>query len=49
MPRFVELYLDGRLRLDEMISVRLKLAEVNAAFEKMKAGEVARCVIGFDS
>ena len=47
MPRFVDFYLDGRLKLDEMISNRLKLDEVNSSFEKMKAGEVARSVISF--
>jgi len=49
MPRYVDFYLDGRLRLDEMISARLSLGQVNEAFEKMKAGEVARSVITFDA
>ena len=49
MPRYVDFYLDGRLRLDEMISARLPLEGVNDAFEKMKAGEVARSVITFDA
>jgi S-(hydroxymethyl)glutathione dehydrogenase/alcohol dehydrogenase len=48
MPRFVDFYLDGRLKLDEMISGRLPLSEVNGAFEKMKSGEAARTVITFD-
>ena len=48
MPRYVDFYLDGRLKLDEMISTRLPLDEVNTAFEKMKAGEIARSVISFD-
>ncbi|MBW2244539.1 MAG: Zn-dependent alcohol dehydrogenase [Deltaproteobacteria bacterium] len=48
MPRYVDFYLDGRLKLDEMISTRLSLEEVNTAFEKMKAGEIARSVISFD-
>ena len=47
MPRFVDFYLSGRLMLDEMISARLPLDEVNTAFDKMKAGEVARSVITF--
>ncbi len=47
MPRYVDFYLDGRLKLDEMISARLKLDEVNQAFDKMKAGEVARSVLVF--
>jgi S-(hydroxymethyl)glutathione dehydrogenase/alcohol dehydrogenase len=48
MPRYVDLYLDGRLHLDEMISDRLKLAEVNQAFDKMRAQRAARSVIVFD-
>ena len=48
MPRFVDYYLDGRLHLDEMVSKRIGLADVNAAFEDMKSGEVARSVIVFD-
>jgi S-(hydroxymethyl)glutathione dehydrogenase/alcohol dehydrogenase len=45
MPRYVDFYLDGRLRLDEMISLRLPLEEINTAFDRMKAGEVARSVV----
>ncbi len=47
MPRYVDFYMDGRLKLDEMISARLPLDEVNTAFDKMKAGEVARSVVTF--
>ena len=49
MPRLVDFYLDGKLKLDEMISRRLKLEEVNSAFEELKRGEVARSVIMFDA
>jgi S-(hydroxymethyl)glutathione dehydrogenase/alcohol dehydrogenase len=45
MPRYVDFYLDGRLRLDEMISARLGLDEIQVAFDRMKAGEVARSVV----
>lgn len=48
MPKYVEFYLDGRLKLDEMISARVKLDEVNDAFDKLKRGEVARQVIVYD-
>jgi S-(hydroxymethyl)glutathione dehydrogenase / alcohol dehydrogenase len=48
MPKYVEFYLDGRLRLDEMISSRLPLSEVNTAFDRMRKGEAARQVIVFD-
>ena len=45
MPRYVDFYLDGRLKLDEMISQRFALDDVNKAFDAMKAGQVARGVI----
>ena len=48
MPHYCDFYLDGRLRLDEMISARIRLEDVNDSFEKMKAGAVARSVIVFE-
>ena len=47
MPRFVDMYLDGRLRLDEMMSKTIGLDEVNDGFADMRTGEVARSVIVF--
>jgi S-(hydroxymethyl)glutathione dehydrogenase/alcohol dehydrogenase len=46
--RYVELYLGGRLKLDEMISARLRLEQVNDAFEAMRNGTAARSVVVFD-
>jgi len=48
MPRYVEFYLDGRLFLDEMISSRIPLEEVNEGLDRMRKGEAARQVIVFD-
>jgi S-(hydroxymethyl)glutathione dehydrogenase/alcohol dehydrogenase len=48
MPRFVDFYLAGKLKLDDMISRRIKLEDINDAFAEMKRGEVARSVIVFD-
>jgi len=48
MPRFVELYLQGRLHLDDLISRRIRLEDVNDGMEALKTGEVARSVIMFD-
>lgn len=48
MPRYVDFYLDGRLKLDEMISSRVPLGGVNEAFERMRKGQAARQVIVFD-
>jgi S-(hydroxymethyl)glutathione dehydrogenase / alcohol dehydrogenase len=49
MPRFVDFYMSGKLKLDEMISRRLKLEQVNEAFDEMKTGQIARSVIVFDA
>ncbi len=48
MPRYIDFYLQGRLKLDEMITRTGKLEDVNEAFRAMKAGEVARTVLNFD-
>ena len=48
MPRYIELYLDGRLKLDELVSRRISLDEVNDGFDAMKVGEIARSVIIFE-
>ncbi|HEY5334395.1 MAG TPA: zinc-binding dehydrogenase, partial [Mycobacteriales bacterium] len=48
MPRYVDLYLQGRLNLDDLVSARLPLDQVNAGFAALKAGEVARSVVMFD-
>lgn len=48
MPRFVDLYLQGRLHLDDLISSRIKLEDINEAMAALNTGEVARSVIMFD-
>jgi len=48
IPNLIALYMQKRLKLDELISRRIKLEEVNAAFDAMEKGEVARSVIVFD-
>ena len=47
MPRLVDFYLRGDLKLDQMISGRIKLEEINDAMAQLKTGEVARNVIAF--
>ena len=49
MPRLVDFYLNGKLKLDDMISRRIKLKDVNEAFAEMKTGSIARSVIVFDA
>ena len=48
MPRYIDFYMQGRLKLDEMVSRTGKLEDVNEAFRAMKAGEVTRTVLMFD-
>ena len=47
MPRYVELYLRGELKLDEMITARLPLERIDDAFAAMRQGAAARSVIVF--
>jgi len=48
MPKYLDLYRQGRLNLDDMISRRGPLEEVNEAFRAMEAGEVTRTVLTFN-
>jgi S-(hydroxymethyl)glutathione dehydrogenase/alcohol dehydrogenase len=47
-PRLLKLYRDGKLKLDELITRRFELVEVNEAFEVLKRGEVARSVLNLE-
>jgi S-(hydroxymethyl)glutathione dehydrogenase/alcohol dehydrogenase len=47
MPKYIDFYRQGRLKLDEMITRTVTLDDLNDAFSAMKAGEVARQVIAF--
>lgn len=46
-PRIAKLYLAGKLPLDELISDRIALEDINDAFEAMRRGERTRTVIAF--
>jgi S-(hydroxymethyl)glutathione dehydrogenase/alcohol dehydrogenase len=48
IPLYLEFYRQGRLLLDEMVTRRGRLDDINEAFRAMKAGEVARSVLTFD-
>jgi NDMA-dependent alcohol dehydrogenase len=47
MPLVIDLYMEGRLDLDALVSRRYELDQINEAFAAMNAGEVARGVIAF--
>lgn len=41
----MEDYLNGDLKVDEFITHRQSLANINVAFEQMKQGDCIRCVV----
>ncbi|MGH3030867.1 MAG: Zn-dependent alcohol dehydrogenase [Gaiellaceae bacterium] len=45
MPLVLDLFMEGRLPLDRLVTRRYPLDEVNEAFAAMNAGEVARAVV----
>jgi S-(hydroxymethyl)glutathione dehydrogenase/alcohol dehydrogenase len=48
MPRYIEFYLNGKLNLDDMVSQRVKLEDVNEAMQALEqGGDIARTVIEF--
>ena len=48
IPWMVDLYEQGRLKLDELISGRWRLDQINEAIEDTKTGAARRNVIVFD-
>jgi S-(hydroxymethyl)glutathione dehydrogenase / alcohol dehydrogenase len=48
MPQYVDWYLDGKLKLDELVSATMPLDKINDGFAALKVGEVARQLVTFD-
>lgn len=46
-PLLARAYLDGKLKLDEMISARIGLEQINDGFAALKRGETVRSVVIF--
>jgi len=46
-PQFIEMYLAGKLNLDDLVSRRYALDDINEAYRAMLDGEVARSLIVF--
>lgn len=44
-PRIVDLYMEDKLKLDELITARISLPDLNTAFEAMSRGEGIRTLI----
>ena len=47
VPLFLALYQHGRIKLDELISARYPLEQINEAIEAMEQGRAIRNVIMF--
>jgi S-(hydroxymethyl)glutathione dehydrogenase/alcohol dehydrogenase len=47
IPRYVDLYLQGRLRLDDLISSRITLEELVDSIATLHGGEGTRTVVTF--
>lgn len=45
IPRYLQLYRLGKLKLDQQITHRYPLDEINQAIDMMRRGEVGRCLI----
>jgi S-(hydroxymethyl)glutathione dehydrogenase/alcohol dehydrogenase len=47
VPKIVDWYMDGKLNIDELITHKLKLEDINEGFELMRRGESIRSVVEF--
>ena len=45
IPRYLRLYQRGKLQLDRLITHRYPFQEINLALDKVRAGEVGRCML----
>lgn len=47
LPGYVDQYLDGKIKVDEMVTHKLPLTRINEAFELMHSGKSIRSVVVF--
>jgi len=47
IPQYAQLYMDGKLTLEPLISHKISLQDINKGYEQLAAGSVARSVIMF--
>ena len=48
IPRLVEFHMQGPMKLDQLVSNRLKLDQINDGFSALQRGGIARSVVVFD-
>ena len=47
IPKLIALYRAGRFKLDELLTRTYPFEQINAAYESLERGEVARSVVTF--
>jgi alcohol dehydrogenase len=47
LPRYIDLYMQGRLPVDKLLSGRLKLEQINEGFDLLHEGKAVRQVVTF--
>lgn len=47
IPRFIDLYQQGRLPVDELLTHRIALDDINEGFDRLRAGEAVRQAVIF--
>jgi S-(hydroxymethyl)glutathione dehydrogenase/alcohol dehydrogenase len=47
VPKIVDWYMDGKINIDDLITHKLKLADINEGFDLMHAGKSIRSVVVF--
>jgi S-(hydroxymethyl)glutathione dehydrogenase / alcohol dehydrogenase len=47
VPKIVDWYMDGKINIDDLITHKLPLADINKGFDLMHAGESIRSVVVF--
>jgi S-(hydroxymethyl)glutathione dehydrogenase/alcohol dehydrogenase len=47
VPKFVDWYMDGKIEIDDMITHKLTLDEINHGFDLMHEGKSIRAVVEF--
>jgi S-(hydroxymethyl)glutathione dehydrogenase/alcohol dehydrogenase len=47
VPKIVDWYMDGKINIDDLITHKLKLADINQGFDLMHAGKSIRSVVVF--
>ncbi|KHK93167.1 Zn-dependent alcohol dehydrogenase [Novosphingobium malaysiense] len=49
IPRLADLYLQGALKLEPLVSQKIALEDINRGYDQLAAGEIARSIITFDT